>query len=106
MSQNQKDAGAEGSQDAAVKKKKEEARIQHPLTTEKAMRLMESENTLVFVVDKSSTKQAIKEAIEDLFSVKVAKVNTVRDAKGRKRAFVKFAPEVQAIDLATRLGMM
>lgn len=80
--------------------------IKYPLSTEKSIRLMESENKLVFVVDEKANKQEIKKAIEELFNVKVEKVNTLNDPKGRKRAFVKFSPETPAIDLATRLGLM
>jgi len=80
--------------------------IKYPLSTEKSIRLMESENKLVFVVDEKANKQEIKKAIEELFNVKVEKVNTLNDSKGRKRAFVKFSPETPAIDLATRLGLM
>ena len=34
--------------------------LKHPLATEKSIRLMESENKLVFVVNKKATKQDIK----------------------------------------------
>ena len=39
--------------------------IHHPLSTEKSIRLMESDNMLVFIVDKKATKPQIKKAIED-----------------------------------------
>ena len=80
--------------------------IKHPLSTEKSMRLMDSENKLVFEVDKKATKAEIKKAIETEFHAKVAKVNTVITPKGKKHAYVKFAPETPAIDIATRMGMM
>ena len=34
--------------------------IKSPLSTEKSIRLMESDNTLIFVVGKKATKEAIK----------------------------------------------
>lgn len=80
--------------------------IKHPLATEKAIRLMESENKLVFVVDKSATKKDVKKAIEDLFKAKVVSVNTLQCVTGEKRAYVKFAKENPAIDIATGLGLM
>ena len=80
--------------------------IKHPLSTEKSIRLMESENKLIFVVDKRAKKEDIKRAIEEVFKVKVSKVNTFTTAKGQKRAYVKFSPETPAIDLATQLGLM
>ena len=67
---------------------------------------MESENKLVFVVDKKATQKEIKKAIEETFNVKVEGINTLNDAKGRKRAYVKFSAETPAIDLATKLGLM
>ncbi|HSU73073.1 MAG TPA: 50S ribosomal protein L23 [Candidatus Binatia bacterium] len=80
--------------------------IQHPLATEKSIRLMESANTLVFVVDKDATKVDIKEAIEKMFTAKVMRVRTAIDRFGKKRAYVKFAQESPAIDIATNLGLM
>ncbi|MFC1801111.1 50S ribosomal protein L23 [Nanoarchaeota archaeon] len=80
--------------------------IKCPLSTEKSIRLMESENKLIFVVDMAATKPDIKKAIEELFKVKVAKVNTFITPSGEKRAYVKFNPESPAIDIATELGLM
>ncbi len=79
--------------------------IIHPLSTEKSLRLMESENKLVFVVQRTAKKQEIKEAIEKTFNAKVVNVNTL--IKGsKKRAYVTFSAETPAIDIATNLGLM
>ena len=67
---------------------------------------MESENKLVFIVDKKAKKQEIKEEIEKTFKVKVVKVNMFVDPKGRKKAYIKFSDETPAIDIATQLGLM
>ena len=80
--------------------------VKHPLSTEKAIRLMESDNKLVFVVDNSATKQDVKKAIEAMFKAKVKQVRTFVTPKGEKRAYVKFAPETPAIDVATNLGLI
>lgn len=80
--------------------------IKHPLATEKAIRLMESENKLVFVVDNRATKQDVKKAVEELFKAKVVAVNTLNSIKGTKRAYVSFAADTPAIDIATTLGLM
>jgi len=80
--------------------------IKHPIATEKAIRLMEAENKLVFVVEEKATKPQIKKAIEDLFKAKVTAVNTVHTIKGQKRAYITFAKETPAIDIATQLGLM
>lgn len=84
---------------------KKENIIKYPLPTEKSIRLMEAENKLIFVVDMNANKNEIKEAIEDMFKVKVVKVNTYINS-GEKRAFVKFSSETPAIDVATKLGII
>ena len=80
--------------------------IRYPLSTEKSIRLMESKNTLIFVVQNSSTKKEIKEAIEELYNVKVVKVNTTIGPDYKKRAYVRFSEETPAINVATQLGLM
>ena len=80
--------------------------IKNPISTEKAVRLMESENKLVFIVDRKSNKNEIKEAIEKLFKVKVLKVNTLHELNGKKKAYVKLSNETPAIDVASELGLM
>jgi large subunit ribosomal protein L23 len=85
-----------------------------PMITEKATYLSEL-NKVVFRVAKDATKDEIAEAIEQLFKVKVLKVNTLnvkgktkiwRGRRGRrpdvKKAIVTLA-EGQSIDVATGL---
>lgn len=80
--------------------------IKYPLSTEKAIRLMEAENKMIFVVDTKATKKEIKAAIQELLKSKVAKVNTLISPNGKKKAYVKFAPDVLAMDVASNLGLM
>lgn len=80
--------------------------ILYPLSTEKSIRLMESDNMLVFMVDKKANKKEIKEEIEKLYGVKVLKVNTAIRPDAKKKAYIKFSEETPAIDLATQLGIM
>jgi len=80
--------------------------LKFPLATEKAVRLMESENKLIFIVDKNSTKSEIKEALEKEYKVKVKKVNTLFTSKGEKKAYISLSPETPALDIATQLGLM
>ncbi|MEK6835593.1 MAG: 50S ribosomal protein L23 [Nanoarchaeota archaeon] len=80
--------------------------IKHPVSTEKAVRLMEADNKLVFMVERKATKQDIKKEIEKMFDVKVVKVNTLINAYGEKKAYVKLSKENKAIDVATKLGFM
>ena len=58
--------------------------LRRPLVTEKATILLE-ENKYVFEVDPRATKAHIKEAVEELFDVKVIKVNTLNGAPKKKR---------------------
>lgn len=80
--------------------------ILYPLSTEKAIRLLESENKLVFIADRQTTKAEIKADVEALFSVKVIKVNTSINREGKKRAVVTLSPEHLALDVATNMGLM
>ncbi len=80
--------------------------IKHPVSTEKAVRLMESENKLTFIVDRKSKKPEIKSALEDLFKIKVIKINTLILPSGKKKAYVKLSSETPAIDIATQLGLI
>ncbi len=80
--------------------------VKHPLATEKAVRLMNTENKLIFIVDKNATKPEIKKAVEEIFKVKVVSVNTLNDFRGRKKAYIKLSPETPALDIATQMGIM
>jgi len=80
--------------------------IKYPLSTEKSVRLMESDNKLSFIVDRKATKQNIKKEFEKMFNVKVVRVNTLITPLGLKKAYIKLSKETPAIDIATRLGLM
>lgn len=51
--------------------------VKHPLTTESAMKKIEDNNTLVFIVHLRSNKPQIKQAVKKLYDIDVAKVNTL-----------------------------
>lgn len=80
--------------------------IKYPVSSEKAIRLMESENKLIFRVDLKADKKDIKQAIESLFKTKVIDVKTLLTCNGEKRAYVEFSKETPAIDIATQLGIL
>lgn len=77
-----------------------------PLHTEKALTLIEKENTIVFIVDRKATKHDIKRAVETIFNVKVLKVRTLITPRGEKKAYIKLAPEYKASEIATHLGLL
>ena len=76
-----------------------------PIITEKAVMLIESQNTLTFKTDKKNNKIEIKKEIESLFNVKVDKVRVL--VKGSSKYFyVKLKKNFPAIDVATKIGMI
>jgi len=58
--------------------------IKYPVITDKATRLLEK-NQYSFIVDKTADKVKIKSAIEELFEVKVLKINTCTLPRKKKR---------------------
>jgi Ribosomal protein L23 len=75
------------------------------ITTEKAVKIMEIDNTLIFQVDTRASKDEIKEEVEKMFSVKVAKVRTLKRSN-KKMAHVRLNKKNLAIDVATKLGAL
>ncbi len=80
--------------------------IKYPVASEKAIRLMEAENKLLFRVDMKAKKDDIKKAVENMFKTKVMRVRTLITARSEKRAYVTFSKETPAIDIATQLGLL
>ena len=76
-----------------------------PLTTEKAVMKIESENVLTFETSKRKQKEEIKKEIEEIFNVKIDKIRTL--IRGNKKyVYAKLNKKDLAIDVATKLGMM
>jgi large subunit ribosomal protein L23 len=82
------------------------ASIIYPVTNEKAIGLIERQNTLTFVVESASTKPQIKKDVEELFGVKVESVNTLVTPSGKKRAYVKLKSGFKADDVAAKLRII
>ena len=59
--------------------------IKGPIITEKSNDLLENEGKYVFKVALEANKVEIKQAIEEIFNVKVLDVNTVRVLPKRRR---------------------
>jgi large subunit ribosomal protein L23 len=79
--------------------------LQKIKSSEKIVRMTEANNLIVFETDIKSKKEEIKKEIENLFNVKIEKINT-QIRKNKKIAFVKLKKEFKAIDLANKLGVM
>lgn len=103
--------------------------IVHPLNTESAMKKIEENNTLVFIVDVKANKAQIKAALKKLYDIDTVKINTLiryacpsllRDLKatafmlifcnspdGSKKAYARLTPDVDALDIAaTKLALV
>jgi large subunit ribosomal protein L23 len=80
--------------------------LEYPHLTEKSVTLIESANTVVFVVKLKAKKPDIKKEFEEVFEVKVARVNTEVTPDGKKKAYIKLKPEFKASDVAVKLGVV
>ncbi len=103
--------------------------IKFPLTTESAMKKIEENNTLVFIVNLSANKKQIKDAVAKQYQIKAAKVNTliryvrlidvfifaliylitsVRSFRpdGQKKAYVRLTSDFEAAEVANKLGLI
>lgn len=76
-----------------------------PITTEKAIKSIEIENTITFEVDARANKLQIKNEFEKLFKAKIKKIRTLN--KGSKKfAYIKLDEKTPAIDIATSVGII
>jgi large subunit ribosomal protein L23 len=80
--------------------------ISYPLMTESASLMVERDNKLIFIVNRKAGKDDVKRAVEELYDVKVSKVNLLITPQGTKKAFVKLTPEYKASDVAIKLGIL
>jgi large subunit ribosomal protein L23 len=80
--------------------------ISYPLMTESASLMVETDNKLIFIVNLKAGKSDVKRAVEELYEVKVDKVNLLITPQGEKKAFVKLKPEFKASDVAIKLGIL
>jgi large subunit ribosomal protein L23 len=74
--------------------------------TESASLMVERDNKLMFIVNLKAGKSDVKKAVEQLYEVKVDKVNVLITPQGEKKAFVKLKPEYKASDVAIKLGIL
>ncbi|ELP89181.1 60S ribosomal protein L23A, putative [Entamoeba invadens IP1] len=79
--------------------------IKFPLSTETALKMIEDHNTIVFLCDQRANKATIKRAVEKRYQTKVVKINTLVRLDGLKKAFVRLAPNVEAMEVATKIGL-
>nr|CAJ17313.1 ribosomal protein L23Ae [Georissus sp. APV-2005] len=80
--------------------------IKFPLTTEAAMKKIEDNNTLVFLVHTRANKHHIRAAVKKLYDINVSKVNTLIRPDGKKKAYVRLARDYDALDVANKIGII
>src|SRR5207237_8371756 len=90
--------------------------IRRPIITEKGLGVKETQHTVVFEVSAAATKTEIKEAVQQIFKVKVDNVRTANfvgkmrrrgqnegDRRHWKKAYVKLAEGEKMIEYAENL---
>ncbi len=73
--------------------------IKAPIITEKSANLAQIQNTMTFSVDVKANKTQIKQAIENIFDVKVESVNTV-NVKPKKKRVGRYAGKTNKVKKA------
>ncbi|XP_032273500.1 60S ribosomal protein L23a-like [Phoca vitulina] len=68
----------------------------------KAMKKIEDNNTLVFIVDVKPNKHQVKQAVKEL----TAKVNTLIRPDGERRHMFDWLPDYDALDVANKIGVI
>ncbi|GAX83769.1 hypothetical protein CEUSTIGMA_g11194.t1 [Chlamydomonas eustigma] len=80
--------------------------LKYPLTTESAMKKIEDNNTLVFIVDVKASKKQIKEAVSTMYDIQTKKINTLIRPDGQKKAYVRLTADYDALDVANKIGVI
>lgn len=73
--------------------------IKAPIITEKTADLSQNNNTVTFSVDPKANKTQIKQAVENIFNVKVESVNTV-NVKPRKKRVGRYVGKTNKVKKA------
>jgi len=79
--------------------------ILKPVTSEKAVKMIDVDNTMLFEVERNARKDTIKKEVESVFGVKVEKIRTMINGN-KKYAYVKLNKSNLAADIATKIGMI
>ncbi|HIH52363.1 50S ribosomal protein L23 [Candidatus Pacearchaeota archaeon] len=76
-----------------------------PIVTEKAVMMIERDNTLTFQTSMKKSKEEIKKEVEEIFEIQIKEIRTLIK-NNKKYAYIKLKGDVLAIDIATKLGLM
>lgn len=70
------------------------------------MKKVEADNTLVFLCDVRANKAQIKNAVKRMYDIDAVKINTLIRPDGLKKAYVKLSADVEASEVASRIGIL
>jgi len=80
--------------------------VKFPLTTESAMKKMEDNNTLVFIVDVLANKHQIKDAVKKMYDITAVQINTLIRPDGQKKAYIRLPSDNEALEVANKIGII
>ncbi len=80
--------------------------IIQPVSSDKNIQKMERENTMTFIVGEHASKAQIKEAFSKLYNVRVRSVNTLNTSKGKKKAYIRLQGDKDALNIASKIGIL
>jgi len=80
--------------------------LHYPLCTESAMKQIEDNNTLTFIVDLRSNKRQIARSVKEMYEVDIQKVNTLIRPDGLKKAYVRLTSDHEALEVANTIGII
>lgn len=80
--------------------------FKQPITSERFYKKMESENTVIFYVDRKANKIEISKAFVEAFNVKPQRINTLITPGGKKKAYIKIPKTNEASEIANKIGLI
>ncbi|VFV26087.1 60s ribosomal protein l23a [Lynx pardinus] len=80
--------------------------VEFSVTTESALKKIEDNNTLVSIANAKASKRLIRQAVQKLYDIDVAKVNTRVGPNGEKKAYVRLSPDYDTLDSANKIGFI
>jgi len=80
--------------------------LKYPLCTESAMKQIEDNNTITFIVDLKANKRQIAQAVKEMYDINIVRVNTLVRPDGLKKAYVRLSPDHEALEVANTIGII
>jgi large subunit ribosomal protein L23Ae len=85
-------------------KRNEYTIIKGPVTSDKASRKLEDENTMVFWVDLRSTEDQIADAFKKLYHTDALKISTLVTSECGRKAYVRLPASIEAMNIANEMA--